>query len=71
MIHREQSLQWRFSDRSTLSPLVPLLWLLSLNLAAFGVAQGVFNAGVWFGVLGACTLLGSFMYGAALLGRRS
>jgi len=54
-----------------LSPLVPLLWLLSLNLAGFGVMQGVFNAGVWFVVLGACALLGSFMYGAALLGRRS
>jgi hypothetical protein len=71
MIHRERSLPGRFLDRPTLSPLVPMLWLLSLNLAGFGVVQGVFNAGVWFGVLGACALLGSFMYGAALRGRRS
>lgn len=54
-----------------MSPLVPLLWLLSLNLAGFGVMQGVFNAGVWFVVLGACALLGSVMYWAALMGRRS
>jgi hypothetical protein len=71
MIHRERILAGRFLERPTLSPLVPLLWLLSLNLAGFGVMQGVFNAGVGFVVLGACTLLGSFMYGAALLGRRS
>ena len=71
MIHRERSLPWRLSDRSTLSPLVPLLWLLSLNLAGFGVVQGVFNASVWFAVLGACALLGSIMYRAALQGRRS
>jgi hypothetical protein len=71
MIHRERSLPWRLLDRSTLSPLVPLLWLLSINLAGLGVVHGVFKAGVWFGVIAACTLLGCFMYGAALIGRRS
>jgi hypothetical protein len=58
-------------ERSTLSPLVPLLWLLSINLAAFGVMQGIFKAGVWFGVLCACASLGVVMYRSTMLGRRS
>jgi hypothetical protein len=70
MIQRERSLPWRLFERSTLSPLVPLLWLLSINLTALGVVRGVFEASVWFAVLGGCALLCSFMYRAAL-GRRS
>lgn len=58
-------------DRSTLSPLVPLLWLLSINLAGLGVAQGLFNASVWVGVLCVCMVLGWMMYRAALQDRRS
>lgn len=54
-----------------MSPLVPLLWLLSLNLTAFGVVRGVFEASIWFAVLGACALLCSCMCRAALAGRRS
>jgi len=71
MIHQDRSLPWRLSNRSTLSPLVPLLWLLSINLAGCGVVRGIFNAGVWFGVLSACTLLGVTMYGASMIGRRA
>jgi hypothetical protein len=58
-------------ERSTLSPLVPLLWLLSINLAAFGVVQGIFKASVWFGVLCACAFLGVVMYRSSMLGPRS
>jgi hypothetical protein len=62
---------WKASDKSILSPLVPLLWLLSLNLAGCGVVKGIFKAGVWFGVLSVCVVLGLVMYGASRLGRRS
>jgi hypothetical protein len=48
-----------------------LLWLLSLNLAGCGVVKGIFKAGVWFGVLSVCVVLGLVMYGASRLGRRS
>jgi hypothetical protein len=48
-----------------------LLWLLSINLAGCGVVRGIFNASVWVGVLGACTLLGVMMYGASVIGRRA
>lgn len=83
MLHRERGLTlrtpstWRapsFSrgtDRSILSPLVPLLWLLSLNLAGCAVVKGIFKAGVWFGVLSVCVVLGLVVYGASRLGRRS
>lgn len=74
MIHQERSLSGRLSSlasRSTLSPLVPWLWLLSIHLAGCGVVRGIFNAGVWFGVACACALLGVTMYGASRLGRRS
>ena len=71
MMHRERTLHWRFLERSTLSPFVPLLWLLSINLAAWGVMNGIFKVGVWFGVLGVCVLLGVRMYGDTMLGRRS
>jgi hypothetical protein len=57
-------------EGSTLSPLVPLLWLLSINLAAFGVAQGIFKASVWLGVLCACAFLSVVMYRSSMLGRR-
>lgn len=71
MIHQDRSLVWRVANRSTLSPLVPLLWLLAVNLAGCGVVRGVLNAGVWFGVLCACTFLGVMMYRTSLHGRRS
>jgi hypothetical protein len=71
MLYRERSLPRRFFERSTLSPLVPMLWLLSINLAGCAVAKGIFKAGVWVGVLGVCAVLGLLMYGASRLGRRS
>lgn len=60
-----------FAERSTLPPLVPALWLLSLNLAGCAVVKGIFKAGVWFGVLSVCAVLGLVIYGASRLGRRS
>jgi hypothetical protein len=83
MIQRERSVTWRApfgwrtptawrgAKTSILSPLVPLLWLLSLNLAGCGVVKGIFKAGVWFGVLSVCVVLGLIVYGASRLGRRS
>jgi hypothetical protein len=83
MIQRGRSLAWRApsgwrappalraAEKSILSPLVPLLWLLSLNLAGCGVVRGIFKAGVWFGVLSVCVVLGLTVYGASRLRRRS
>ena len=71
MIRRERTLVSRLSPRSNLSPVVPLLWLLSLNLAGCAVVKGIFKAGVWVGVLGVCAVLALMMYGASRLGRRS
>lgn len=58
-------------ERSSLPPLVPVLWLLSINLAGYGVVKGFFTASVWLGVLCACTFLGVKMYSTSMLGRRS
>ena len=71
MIHQERRLPWRLMERSTLPPLVPILWLLSINLAGYGVVKGFFTPGVWFGVLCACMFLGAKMYSSSVLGRRS
>ncbi|HTV22237.1 MAG TPA: hypothetical protein VMG12_26295 [Polyangiaceae bacterium] len=58
-------------ERSTLPPLVPALWLLSINLAGYGVMKGFFTTGVWFGVLCVCTFLGVTMYRSSVLDPRS
>jgi hypothetical protein len=75
MIHRERSvtsrLTQRLTRRSSLPPLVPALWLLSINLAGCAVVKGIFKAGVWVGVLGVCAVLALLMYGVSKLGRRS
>jgi hypothetical protein len=71
MIRRARTLDLKLRQRSTLSPLVPLLWLLSLNLAGCAVVKGIFKAGVWFGVLGVCAVLALLVYGVSRLGNRS
>ncbi len=71
MLRRERSFSQKFLERSTLSPLVPLLWLLSINLTGCAMVKGIFKAGVWVGVLGVCAVLALVMYGASKLGRRS
>lgn len=58
-------------ERSTLPPLVPVLWLMSINLAGYGVVKGFFTASVWFGVLCVCSFLGVMMYSTSMLRRRS
>jgi len=60
-----------FYHDSTLPPLVPALWLLSLNLAGVAVLKGIFKAGVWVGVLSLIAVLSIMAYGASRLGRRS
>lgn len=71
MAHPLRRAGWRLEPSVTLSPLVPALWFLSLNLAGCAVVKGIFKAGVWVGVLSACAVLGLFVYGASRLGRRS
>jgi hypothetical protein len=71
MIHQERSVASRLSRRSSLPPLVPVLWLLSLNLAGCAVVKGIFKAGVWVGVLSVCAVLALLMYGISRVGRRS
>jgi hypothetical protein len=71
MTHRERRAASRAGHHSILSPLVPALWLLSLNLAGCAVVKGIFKAGVWVGVLSVCAVLGLIVYGASRLGRRS
>jgi hypothetical protein len=68
MIRRNRSLS--LERRPTVPPLVPLLWLLSLNLAGCAVVKGIFKAGVWVGVLSVCAVLALLVYGASKLGRR-
>jgi hypothetical protein len=71
MIHRERSVVSRLTQRSSLSPLVPALWLLFINLSGCAVVKGIFKAGVWVGVLGVCAVLALLAYGVSRLGRRS
>jgi hypothetical protein len=58
-------------ERSTASPLLVLLWLLSVNLAGCAVVKGIFKAGVWVGVLSVCAVLALLIYGVSKLARRS
>jgi hypothetical protein len=62
---------WGFYHDSTLPPLVPALWLLSLNLAGLAVMKGIFKAGVWVAVLSLIAVLSIMAYRASSLGRRS
>jgi len=71
MIRQERSVPPRLTQRSSLPPLVPALWLLSINLSGCAVVRGIFNAGVWVGVLGVCAVLALLTYGVSKLGRRS
>jgi hypothetical protein len=58
-------------QRLTLSPLVPLLWLMAINLTGCTVVKGIFKAGVWVGVLGVFAVVALVVYGISKLGRRS
>ncbi len=69
--HSSRRAAWGFHHDTILSPLVPALWFLSLNLAGFAVAKGIFKAGVWVGVLTVIAVLGASAYGVSTLGRRS
>jgi hypothetical protein len=69
--HSQRRAGWGFYHDSTLPPLVPALWFLSLNLAGLAVMKGIFRAGVWVGVLSLIAVLGMMAYGASRLGRRS
>lgn len=70
MIHREQRVLSKL-PRSSASPLVPVLWLLCINLAGCAAVKGIFKAGVWVGVLSVFAVLALLAYGVTKLGRRS
>jgi hypothetical protein len=71
MIHRQRSVASKLTQRSSVPPLLPVLWLLSINLAGCAVVKGIFKAGVWVGVLSVCAVLALLVYGVSKLGRRS